>query len=139
MLAAGVGIPIMGALLANFGARIGSPIAASLTLFLTAAPIMLAGLALTGGAPRREAFLAIQPVYYLSGVFFSLYLIGMVFSAPRIGLGTAVFLVLLGQLYSATAIDHFGLFGADVTPVTGRGVLGLALMTAGVYFARKVS
>ena len=49
------------------------------------------------------------------------------------------FYVLLGQLIAATIIDHFGLWGAVTTPVTARRLLGLVVMAAGVYLARKPS
>ena len=45
--------------------------------------------------------------------------------------GAALFFVLLGQLVSAAVIDHFGLFGAQVTPLT--------LMRAGGMFYRNGS
>lgn len=40
--------------------------------------------------------------------------------------------VLLGQLISAAAIDHFGLFGAQVSPLTWVRAGGIAVMALGV-------
>ena len=58
-------------------------------------------------------------------------------SAPRIGVGNAIFFVLLGQLIAAATIDHFGLFGALKTELTARRALGLVVMAVGVYLAKK--
>jgi transporter family-2 protein len=46
------------------------------------------------------------------------YVLTITWIAPTFGIGNAVFFVLLGQLVSAALIDHFGLFGAQVTPVS---------------------
>jgi len=46
--------------------------------------------------------------------------------------------VLLGQLISAAAIDHFGLFGAQVSPLSMTRMGGIALMAAGVFVTQQV-
>ena len=51
-------------------------------------------------------------------------------------LSMAVFFVLLGQLISAAAIDHFGLFGAQVSPITLMRALGISVMAAGVWITQ---
>jgi transporter family-2 protein len=44
----------------------------------------------------------------------------------------------LGQLISAAAIDHFGLFGAQVSPLTLARAGGVGLMAAGVWLTQQV-
>ena len=136
MLVAGIGIPVMATLNAGLGQRLESPIAASAVLALVGAVLFAAALAVVGPPPLAR-FAAVPPTYYLGGLFFVLYILGITIAAPRIGLGNAVFFVLLGQLIAATVIDHFGLWGAVPTPVTLRRLLGLAVMALGVYLARK--
>ena len=53
------------------------------------------------------------------------------------GVGNAVFFVLLGQLISAAAIDHFGLFTAQTSPLNWTRAAGIALMAAGVFVTQK--
>jgi transporter family-2 protein len=60
------------------------------------------------------------------------YVLTITWIAPTFGIGNAVFFVLLGQLVSAAVIDHFGLFGAQVTPVSPLRALGIAVMAGGV-------
>jgi len=43
----------------------------------------------------------------------------------------------LGQLISAAAIDHFGLFGAAVTPLNMMRGLGIAVMAFGVWITQR--
>ena len=88
-------------------------------------------LLITGPEPLRA--LPGQPKHlFLAGVLVAFYVLSITFIAPTFGVGNAVFFVLLGQLVSAAAIDHFGLFGAQVSNVSGMRLLGLAVMAAGV-------
>lgn len=136
MLIVGMGIPVTAALNAVVGTDLSSPLAASTILFglgfiLTA--LMLAFV----GAPPLHA-LSKVPLWAFAavlGVFF--YVLSVTWSAPRIGVGNAIFFVLLGQLIAAATIDHFGLFGAIKTSLTARRALGLLVMAIGVYLAKK--
>ena len=66
------------------------------------------------------------------------YVLSITFIAPHFGIGNAVFFVLLGQLISAAAIDHFGLFGAQVSPLGLTRAGGIALMATGVWLTQQV-
>lgn len=136
MLATGIGIPIMAALNGALGTRIGSAPAAALILFLAGALIALAATWWTGW-PRAGSWSAAAPVYYAGGALVAFYVLSITFIAPRFGVANAVFFVLLGQLISAAAIDHFGLFGAPRVPLTWLRAAGLALMAMGVLLARQ--
>ncbi|SCZ54446.1 transporter family-2 protein [Epibacterium ulvae] len=132
MLAAGIGIPVLAALNGALGRVIASPVLASVILFTVAFLTSLIVL-----LTQREA-LSLQTVstapryLMLAGVLIAFYVLSITYVGPRFGIGNAVFFVLLGQLISATAIDHFGLFGAPVSPLTMTRGAGIALMTAGV-------
>lgn len=135
MLAAGIGIPVMAALNAALGARIGAP-AASASLFAVALTIAFAATMATGGVAVRPGG-APSPHLFLGGLFVAFYVLSITFIAPKLGVATAVMLVLLGQLISAAAIDHYGFFGALKTPIDWRRAAGLMLMAAGVFLARR--
>lgn len=133
MLAAGIGIPVLAALNARLGALIGAPVAAAVVLFAVATLAALATLAVAGGAGALPRVAAAPPHLLLAGLFVAFYVISITVVAPRFGVGNAVFCVLLGQMIAAATIDHFGLFGALVRPVTllraaGIGVMGLGLL-----------
>ncbi len=137
MLAAGVGIPVMAALNSGLGQQLQSPVAATAILFGGGLVVALAALAISGTAPPAGRFTGVPLHFYLGAVFVVFYILSITFAAPRIGLGNAIFLVLLGQLLAAALIDHFGLLGAVQSPLTWRRAAGLALMAVGVYLARK--
>lgn len=137
MLAAGIGIPVLAALNAALGRNLGAPAAASVILFAVAALTALAVTLITRqsgamslGAPRH---------LYLAGVLIAFYVLSITWVAPTFGVGNAVFFVLLGQLVSAAAIDHFALFGAAHTPLTLLRGLGIATMAAGVALTQLAS
>lgn len=139
MFLTGVGIPIMAAFNGGLGVQLGSPIAASLILFgvggVLAGAIMLA----FGSVPAPDAFTFDRPYLYLGGLLVLFYILSITFAGPRIGIGNAVFFVLLGQIVAAAVIDHFGLWGAIQSEITPRRIAGIALMAAGVYLARKAT
>lgn len=131
MLFAGIGVPLLAALNARLGANIGSPASAALILFLVAVAATAGVVAVTGA--RGFSALPDQPRHlFLAGLLVALYVLSITFVAPTFGVGNAVFFVLLGQLVSAAAIDHFGLFGAQVQPVNPLRLLGILVMASGV-------
>lgn len=136
MLLAGIGIPLLAALNAALGVRIGSPAAAATVLFAVAFLTCAVVMVLTG--PQALAKVASAPRHlFLAGVLIAFYVLTITYIAPTFGVGNAVFFVLLGQLISTAAIDHFGLFGARVTPMDATRALGIALMAAGVFVTQK--
>ena len=138
MFAAGIGIPILAALNASLGARIGSPAAAAAILFAIAMLCAAAATLATGGT-RALATAPAQPKgLFLAGVLIALYVLSITWIAPWFGVGYAAFFVLLGQLVAAAAIDHFGLFGAREATLTWSRAGGIALMAAGVALTQRV-
>ena len=132
MLLAGIGIPLLAALNARLGIRIGAPAAAAVVLFTVAFLVSLAVMLVTGSSSGL-ALVPEQPKHLLlAGLLVAFYVLSITWIAPRFGVGNAVFCVLLGQLISAAAIDHFGLFGAPVKQMETVRALGLSLMAAGV-------
>lgn len=134
MTAAGVGIPVLAALNAALGARLGSVTGAAAVLFCVALAAALAAFSLGGGSLRG---LGTAPRHLLlGGLLVAFYVLSVTAIAPRFGVGNAVFFVLLGQLASAAVIDHFGLFGARLAPMSPVRALGLVVMGAGVFLTQ---
>jgi transporter family-2 protein len=137
MLAAGIGIPVLAGLNAALGTRLGNPAAAAVCLFAVAFLAASLVFALTGAhglggvtKPPRHLFLA--------GLLVAFYVLSITWVAPKFGVGNAIFFVLIGQLISAALIDHFGLFGARMVPLTAARITGIGLMLAGVFLTQKV-
>lgn len=136
MFLAGIGIPLLAALNAALGRHIGSPAAAATVLFIVAFGVAVIVTLMTG----IEGFgkLASAPKHlFAAGLFVAFYVLSVTWIAPKIGVGNAIFLVLLGQMVSAAVIDHFGLFGAQVRPLNLLRAGGLALMVLGLTLAQR--
>ncbi|WP_425100945.1 DMT family transporter [Tropicibacter sp. S64] len=136
MLLAGVGIPILAALNAALGVRLGSPIAAAMILFFVAVAASGSVWVVTGGGGLAQ-LRSVPKHLFLGGLLVAFYVLSVTFIAPRFGVGNAVFFVLIGQLISAAAIDHFGLFGARLSPLTLTRATGIAVMALGVWITQR--
>lgn len=136
MFLAGLGIPMLAALNAALGQRLGSPVLAAAVLFAVAFTATAAVALLL--APRPWAPLLGHPGHlYLGGTLVAFYVLSITWIAPRFGVGNAVFFVLLGQLVSAAIIDRFGLFGAVPTALSPQRIAGIATMAAGLTLALR--
>ncbi|MFY9210019.1 MAG: DMT family transporter [Aestuariivita sp.] len=136
MLIAGMGIPMLAALNAALGQHIGSPTAAAAILFTVALCVATLAVVITGPAPVLKAATAPKHLF-LGGVLVAFYVLSVTFIAPHFGVGNAVFFVLIGQLISAATIDHFGLFSAQISPLSITRAAGISLMALGVWVTQQ--
>ncbi|MBV1867674.1 MAG: DMT family transporter [Marinosulfonomonas sp.] len=137
MLAAGIGIPVLAALNAQLGTRLGSPAAAATCLFVVAFLSAATVLLLTNPQAITAATSAPKHLF-LAGTLVAFYILTITWAAPKFGVGNAVFFVLLGQMISAAAIDHYGLLGARISPLSLTRASGIALMALGVLLTQRV-
>lgn len=136
MTLAGIGIPLLAALNAQLGARIGSPAAAASVLFVVA--FLTAFVVALAVGPQGFSKLATAPKHlFLGGVLIGFYVLSITFIAPHFGIGNAIFFVLLGQMVSAATIDHFGLFGAQVSPISLTRAAGVGSMAFGLWLTQQ--
>lgn len=78
------------------------------------------------------------PWYALAaGVFGLVVIFSMSYMIPRIGVATALIILLAGQLVIGTILDHFGLLGASVRPIDGTRVIGLSVVLLDVWLSVK--
>ena len=136
MVIAGMFIPAMASLNATLGGKLGSPMFAVCILCLVASVAAVTLLVAMPTSQVRPVW-SIHPIYYIAGILFVLYISSITYSAPRVGLGNAIFLVILGQLISAAVIDHNGWLGSAVSPLTLKRSAGLLFVAAGVYLAKS--
>lgn len=136
MFLAGMGIPLMAALNADLGTRLQSALAAVAVLCSVALTVTLMIIALRP-RPNWQALASVPPASFAAGGLFVLYIASITWAAPRIGLGQAVLIVLVGQLISSALIDHFGLWNALPSPISSRRALGILLILAGAILTQK--
>jgi transporter family-2 protein len=136
MFLAGIGIPILAALNAALGRFIVSPIVAAAILFTIAGLVTWALAFATGLNPLKTVSQAPKHLFF-AGVLIAFYVLSITFIAPKFGVGNSVFFVLLGQLVSAAAIDHFALFGAAQNSLNFVRASGIAVMAFGVWITQQ--
>lgn len=74
---------------------------------------------------------------FTGGLLGVVYVTAVVIAAPRIGAANALGFIVAGQFVAAMIIDHFGLLGLPVNPITGWRVLGIVILICGVYLIQK--
>ncbi len=136
--AAGVGIPIMAALNGGLGTRLGNPVIAAAVLTLVAFLTVMIILTVTGSFSSSAQWPA-PALHYTAGLFASVYFVSITFAAPRIGVGNAIVMVLVGQVICAAIIDHFGLLGVPRAPIDVSRAAGVLFVVVGVFLARRTS
>jgi bacterial/archaeal transporter family-2 protein len=138
-LAAGALIPVQAAANAALSKSIGGNVPfAALTLFIVAVMATVVGTLLTGQQVPSVAALRSAPWWgYIGGLIVAFYVFTITFLAPRLGVGTAIALIVTGQVMAALTIDHFGLLRSLTFPLTPPRILGAALMTLGAFLALR--
>lgn len=135
MLLAGVAIPVMAAMTGQAGQQVGAPTAA-VAIFTTAAVVATLFAQFNGGL-RFDLIGDVAIPTMIGGAIIAFYLLSISMLGPKIGLGTAILLVIGGQIASSVVIDTFGLFGALRVPYSPMRILGIALVVIGVILARR--
>jgi transporter family-2 protein len=73
---------------------------------------------------------------WMGGVLGAIYVTGIIMLIPRLGAGLAFCLAVSGQLLMCVLMDHFGLLGVPVSPISLPKLLGIAMMIAAVFLIR---
>lgn len=137
-LVTGALIPIQAQTNAGFSKATGSPFMTGLMVFVIGVLFMAAFVASTSTPLPTVTQLKAAPWYaYLGGLIVPTYVISITLLVPRIGVGTAIGLIVTGQILCAVAIDHFGLFNATIRRVDVSRMIGMLLMIAGVYLVMR--
>jgi transporter family-2 protein len=74
---------------------------------------------------------------FTGGLIVAFYVFTITFLAPRLGIGTAISLIVTGQVLAALTIDHFGLMRSLTVPLSPTRLVGAALMVLGVFLALR--
>ena len=76
-----------------------------------------------------------QPWWKLiGGVLGAVVVFTTVLLAPKLGITAMLFFIIVGQLITATTIDHFGLIGMQIREVNITKFIGLIIVAFGLVF-----
>lgn len=93
-------------------------------------------LALIGGG-RLGEWQTVPAYAWLAGVMGVIAVGATVYNVPKIGVASAIVLIIAGQLMIAAVLDHFGLLGVTTRPISVARVFGLALVFVGAWIAMR--
>jgi len=131
-LLAGAGIPLIGVLNSGVARSVGNPYAATAIMFAIAALVAL-GLALPlYGPPTMAQLGSAPPISYGAGLLIGFYGLSATIIIPRLGAASFIAFILVAQLLTSAAVDHFGLFGMVRRPIEITRMVGLIVIAAGI-------
>jgi transporter family-2 protein len=137
-LITGALIPIQAATNAVFSKSTGSPLIASVAVFIIGFVAMLVmAVIMRAPAPSFHQLRSVPWYGYAGGIIVATYVVMITILVPRIGVGAAIALIVTGQIIAAVIIDHFGLFNVTVRSLDISRISGIVLMIAGIYFVMK--
>lgn len=134
---AGAALAMQPAMNSRLGTGLGSPLQASLYSFASGAVLLLLIMALSGSHRPfiGKVLTAARPARdWMGGLIGVCIVIGQTYLVAYVGVGLLTILNIFGMLVSGALIDHFGLLNVEKRPVTGRKLLGLTLVLAGIVF-----
>jgi transporter family-2 protein len=84
-------------------------------------------------APLRDV-----PWWAWAGGFYGAFFVAVgAYAAPRLGIASLITIAVAGQMIAALAIDHYGGFGLERTPISAGRLLGVLLVVGGVILVRR--
>lgn len=137
-LAAGMLAPLQAGLNGKMGRIIGDPYYAAMISFAVGTLSLLVylmawGIEFESIRKASSAHWTVWSAGILGAVFVSVTIVLM----PRLGSTLTFSLVVTGQLSMALILDHYGLLGVSVQPVSWQRLFGIILILAGVVLIRR--
>ena len=95
--------------------------------------VIASGTSMTNFAAIKEA----PAIAWIGGLLGAFFVTSAVILVPRIGVAVTFSAMIAGQMLLTLIIDHFGLLGVEVRPVSWTRVGGVILITGGVILIRR--
>jgi len=136
-LVAGACLPTQAGINAQLNLWTRSPVlAAAISFAVGTAALGFYALITRVPAPAATS-LCRQPWWIWTGGFLGAFFVAStVILAPEMGAASMVALIIAGQMITSLILDHFGLLGYDMQPITLWRVLGIGLIVCGVLLIR---
>src|SRR5688500_6059093 len=136
-VAAGAGVAAQAVINGRLRFILGAPVWAATAQSLVGLIMLMLSAALTLQLLRAGADIARAPWWmWTGGLFGAFFILMAVVTTPVLGVALMLASSIVGQLSAALAIDHFGLFGGTVVPISTTRVIGVLLLAAGVILIR---
>ena len=139
-LLAGAFIPLIGILNARVGRALGEPIYATVIVFFVAILIALfISVAFGKSSLTTENLQNLAVFDFGAGLIVAFYVISATVLAPKIGVANFIVMAVSSQILFSLMIDHYGLFGAPVKPISMIQLFGAIMMVIGLATTQLAS
>ena len=139
-LLAGAFIPLIGILNARVGRALGEPIYATVIVFFVAILIALfISVAFGKSSLTTENLQNLAVFDFGAGLIVAFYVISATVLAPKIGVANFIVMAVSSQILFSLMIDHFGLFGAPVKPISITQLFGAVMLLIGLATTQLAS
>ena len=136
---AGAGVAVQAVINSRLRFILGEPIWAASTQFaIGLAALVLVAVVTRTALPPAGALARVPWWMWTGGLFGAAFIFMTVVATPRLGAALMLTAVIVGQLAAALVIDHYGLLGAPVIPISTTRVVGVLLLVGGVALLRGV-
>jgi len=134
-LIGGIAVTLQGQFMGAMDSAIGTRESVFITYAGGGLAITILMMVLRGGNLKAATSV---PWYAFTAGLLGLLIVGTIgFTIPRLGLTSALTLVLTGQYLASTLIEHFGWFGAPVRPFDWTRLLGILILLLGVWLTTR--
>src|SRR6476661_8869165 len=132
-------LPVQAVLNTQLGKQTGGPLVSSLLSFLVGLIcLFIINLVANYTAFSNMKLLSVSPWYvWMGGLLGAIYVSCIIFVNQQQGVALTFALVVAGQIFISLLIDHFGLLGSFVRPVSIPKIIGALLIVAGLVLIKK--
>lgn len=137
VVAAGASVAFQQVLIANLRMQIGSAWWAAVASYLVGLLFTVA-IALVAPGPKITEILPTSGDWlpWFGGIFGAIFLAITILMVPKLGAATTISLIIVGQMMLSLLMDHFGLLGLPVQPVSLIKMAGAGFLILGVVLIR---
>ena len=136
-VAAGAGVAAQAVINGRLRFILGAPVWAATAQFVVGLVILILFAAVSRQAIPTGADIARAPWWmWTGGLFGATFILMAVVATPVLGAALMLASSIVGQLAAALVIDHYGLFGATVIPISPTRIVGVAFLALGVILIR---
>lgn len=137
---AGALIPVQAASGGTLGRMLGNPLwGASVALLIGVFALVITALTIRLPLPNFTAAFQGPWWMWIGGITGAIYVATSLSLLPKVGAANFILCVIAGQMIAALLLDHFGLLGLTVKPVTLGRILGVLIMLIGLAVAQYSS
>lgn len=137
-LVVGAFLPLQVGVNSKLADAVGSPIISAFISFCVGtaalfAYILITGLPLGSVVNAKNA----SPISWIGGFLGAFYVAASIVLLPKLGVAMTLTLIIAGQLLMGIIMDHYGLLGVPIKPISFGRIIGVVLVLLGVLLVKR--